>query len=382
MNIHPSLAEIVRGSHLQCVANWIGEHLAVGCDAISLTFFLSRAAARLGIPFNLIVNTEVPAALRIEVDRLLQCGPPNVVRADRIEEFRKLLTKEPNNLDVILVRSLHQQLLGFALEAVSRDVRGEDRIPAIWWIGDQALDRAPSGATLQLITTREEHCLKGFGHHFSLPAQHPGSPDRVTPQAALEHILDNLTPRQRFEVPFKNFVRARLRPDEMLVVNRLMCVIAALRFPAIEQAHNLINVRIEDFRLAKALLGRLPVVALHDRLPPYAIETATTIWEHVSAPEYQLTVPDMSDLGQKGFARSNVIEWTGLSYNAAKEHLMALEDAGIVEATVQIANRKQGRRVFYTFNSAVLPPFHRRNPYAELPTSEQIAANCSSAAQS
>lgn len=381
MTINPRLLEAIDGSHLHRVASWIADYLGTGCDFVSLMLFLSRAAGRLGIPLNVVVTTDEPTAVRMIVDSLLHCSPANAATADRLLEFRCLLEQGCNCAEVVLVRSLHRQLLSFALEAVSQDPRSTRRIPSLWWIDDKPPPCTVTGATIQIIATSSDLCLSGFGHYFSRKEFAVISADRVDPKANLEHLLSHLSGGSRFDVPFQHSLRAQLRPEEMLVVNRLMLTIAALRLSS-SQSSNLITVDLEDFALARGLLQRLPVAAAHDRLPAYALQTATAIWERVYSENYQLTVPDHSELGNKVFTRQRVIEWTELSYNAVKDHLRSLEDAGIIEATCRLADRRQGNQVYYTFTNGTVVPFLPRNPYLNLPTADQIAVDCRSQAQS
>jgi hypothetical protein len=98
--------------------------------------------------------------------------------------------------------------------------------------------------------------------------------------------------------------------------------------------------------------------------------------------EYQLSLPDYSQLGNKLFTRQKAVECVGLCYNAVKSHLRELEEEGILTSTRATAERGRGRDIFFSFTKGRAPPFRVRSPFDELPELDGIAPDCTVPVQS
>lgn len=380
----------ILGDHpLVEVADGLSRYLEIGVDVVSLLMFLSRAAGRLGLPFNLEVCSDDPGAEHQIADRLIHIVPENVRRTETIKQFRDLAETDFADTELVVVRSRHDSLFHFACESTCRDVAAYSP-PAVWLISDARAASPPFGPTLSLLAKQIGRSLSGFGHHFSrLPPS-----DQNSHREQLRRWLLPLKCRRNVRCPFQQRIRAALRPSEMTLFNRLLLTVAALRIE-VTHGHGRVvpdaqmQASVDDYRVARDLLLALPIPGQHSSLSPHAAATAELLYEEiVGNPEYQLTLPDHSGFGKKGFTRLVAQDVTGLSYNAVKEHLSQLEDEGVLESLTvsghgrQARIRRQGVQIYFRFDKSRSPPFGVSNPFSNLPTEKEIAADCSNDLQS
>lgn len=369
---------IIAGSHLERITQKLGELLGVGCDATSLLLFLSMVSARLGMPFHMAISTDCSDAIRCIADRIARAGKERFVRMSSITEFRKLENRDFVNVEVVMLSSHNKQLTNHAFETVNRN----SLVPALWWIGENALPgQGMNGPVIRLTTSADQHALAGYGHYYSDTESIPVDLDRPAPNDIVQSLLENIPCGLVFRVAFSNALRAAMKPAETLVVHRLMRTIAALRH--VSMGHTgVCHVVMNDYVLTSHILQSLPITPVRRSLPPEVIETAACIFEKVSNPEYQSTVPDHSRLGFKAFTREDVRGWNGLAYNTVKRHLNILENEGVVASNCEDLRRGRGREIHFRLNDDEQPPFHIPNPFQALPRIEEFAADCNSTAQS
>lgn len=375
--IVPELPKAITGSHLQTLATKLGDYLGVGCDAVAFMLLLSRAGARMGLPIHMVVATDCAGALRLLADRIAALADEPIARAHNVAEFRKHFRAGFPSTELIILHSHNRPLLGHALEESCRAVS----VPTLWWIGSGTSLPTLAGPILRMTTSADQHALVGFGHHYCTPPTTSNNLDRVDAAGTLEFVLDALPVEMTFLVPFQRTIRAALAADEMLVLNRLMRVIAALRLDFGEEQHRQCQVQPNDYALARALLAALPITPAQRSLPPEVIRSAMLIWEQVHASGYQRSVADHSPLGFQTFSREQARIWTGLSYNGIKRHLGVLEDEGVIRSAVPDSQRSRGKKIDFAFCLGSLPPFHCPNPFNALPEAAEITAACNTQAQ-
>jgi hypothetical protein len=377
--VEPTLAEALGGSRVLEIAESLGGYLGTGCDVLSMALLLSRAAGRMGLPFNLAIYSDNPGADCLIADRIANVLPEGLQRADTIKQFRALADSGFADSEVVLIRSLHDNLFRYACEASCRDTSTGNWAPSLWLIADARSDRPALGPTLPILAAQIERSLRGFGHHYVGPGDEPNTPHRDF----LRRLLLELRPRRALPCPFQEQIRADIRPDEMLVFNRVLRVFAALRVEALysESQHvrsRDLSILIEDYKAAKSFLATLAVSPIHSTLSPYSVETGELLYDAIVANEgYQQTVPSLSHLGRKLFTRRDALQITGLSYNTVKSHLTELEGEGILESTVVPAKRERGRQIYFRFRPSSSPPFGTENPYGRLPEPDEIEGDCS-----
>ncbi len=319
------LSEILNAHPLIGITDCLSQYLGIGVDVVSWTLFLSRAAGRLGLPFNLTICSDDPGAEHLIADRLINIVPEGVKRAETITQFRELADSGFEDTEVVVVRSLHDSLFRFASESTCRDVATTSP-PSIWLISDERAMVPAIGPTLSLMAKQTERSLSGFGHHFSAIPRSGQNPQREQ----LRRLLLPLKHRHPYPCPFQNRIRAALKPLEMLIFNRLLATVTSLR---IELAHlqgeffadAQLAFSTDDYRLTRELLVNLPIPGQHSSLSPYAAETGELLYEAImSDSEYQQTLPDHSNFGKRAFTRRVAEEVTQLSCNSIKDHLAQL----------------------------------------------------------
>ena len=374
---------------LSRISDDLGKYLGIGTDSISLMMFLSRAAARLGQPFNLAIFSENPGTEHLIADRLNNILSETVKFAETIKQFRDLAEKRFENTELIIVRSKHERLVRFACETACRDI-STISAPCVWLITDERCSVALVGPTLSLMASQTDRSFTGFGHHFSTVTHGI----KEEPFNQLRALLLQLGTRVLPTCRFIKSVRSELKPDEMLIVNRLLNTIASLRIGLLHAEGKFLPssetmVSIDDYRVTRELLNRLPVPAQHSNLSPYAAETGEILYyETFCDPKYQQTVPDNSEFGNKAFTRNFAKDVTGFSYNTVKDHLAKLEGEGVLKSLVVTTIRKgslvrrQGLQIYYTFTNSRSPPFGANSPFTRLPTPEEIAVDYSLPLQS
>jgi hypothetical protein len=372
------------GEHpLAELARYLGNYLGIGTDALSLTMLLSRIAGRLRQPFNLAIYSDDVGAEHLIADRLVQLLPETVRRTDTIKQFRELSNTGFKDAELVIVRSLHEVLFRFACETACKDISAASA-PSLWLITDERSSIAPIGPTLPLMARQMDRSLVGFGHQFSTASRHPI-------HGTLRQLLLQLKNRVPCSCPFQNQIKADLKPHEMLVVNRLLQTVAAVRIELSYLQGNLPTddrVTIGDYDIIRNLLNKLPVPGDHSSLSPYAAETGCLLYDAVNDQSYQLTIPDHSSFGSKAFTRRFAEEATGFSYNTVKDHIRHLEDDGILESLVITSQQRcsrvrgPGRQIYFRFAKSRSPPFGTKSPFERLPATNEIAADCRQPVQS
>ena len=382
-NISDSLQSILHGQEntqtIVDLCDSLGSYLQIGCDEISFMMFLSRASGALGLPLNLALFSSDPTAENIIADRIANLVPETVDRVETISRFRAIAENKFCQTELVIARSLHDELFRYACEITTRDSSSAS-FPSIWTVTDERSTVTILGPTLELMSMQTERSLRGFGHHYSA-RESDGDCDFDKFRRLLLTINSLKCPR----CPFQNEVRAPLKPFQMLVANRLMSAIAALRIGwniqnLKHQKNDHSQVSLTDYLLARDLLINLPLPPQHSNLSPQSLETADVLFDQfVTNGEYQNSVPDNSDLGRKVFTRQVAAKATGLSYNTIKAHLSCLEQNGILESRVvstsqrHSLNRGQGRQIYFKFQESRAPPFTQENPFSLLPTPDEIA---------
>ncbi len=360
------------GTHpLRHVVDQLDIHVHVGCDAVTLSTFLILAAAHINQPLNLIISSDNTGADRVLTDKVVGLSSEEIAHVDNIGQFRTLANQGFQGFRAVLIRDLHPTLYRFALGCQCVAPTGAIWQPSIFLLTDEALRHPCIGPTLPLRPDWDDRTYTGFGHCFAAPRE-----SQVVD--SLRRILEWLELTPPIHCSFERRITASMRPDEMVVVNRLMNTVAAIRGYLRNIVEDQLLVMIEDYAVTRALLQLLPVMSVHDGLSPHAAESANTIYQAVCDPHHQLTVPDRSAEGRKLFTVSQAQAWTALSYNGVKKHINQLEDSGILTSSVMRANRRQGKQIFYRFCEGGRPPFGRINPYLQLPTPEDIERDLTS----
>lgn len=376
--VEESLAKLLEGTPLLEVANTLGEYLGIGCDFLSFLLFLSNAAGRMSIPVNLSIYSDSPGSDQMIADRIANIVPDGLKQVDTIGEFRILKDLEFKGPRVVLIRNDCEALFQYACRASCQDVSKGGAAPSLWLLTDRNSKRPLVGVTLGVLASQGPRMLTGFGHSFCGPADAP--PDEA--RENLEELLSRLMPPKNLTCAFQDRIRAEVRPEEMVIFNRVLRVFTALRIGWIhrknEQAPSgKFQILIDDYRLSRDFLTSLPLAPLDSSASAYAIETAEVLYQATEANAgYQKEAPDHSPLGRKLFTRRDAQKITGLSYNSVKTHLSELEDAGILESTVIPVERERGKQIHFRFLEGRAPPFGLSSPYQDLPPAERIAADC------
>ena len=385
----PELHLLLENHALGEVAEILDDYLGTGSDAISLMMYISRAAGRLGTPFNLAVYSDDPGAENLIADRIINIVSESVKRTETIKRFRDLADNGFEDTELVLVRSLHNGLFRFACEAACRDT-AKASPPSVWLISDDHTTIPKLGPTLVLMARQTDRCLTGFGYQFSRSSEFEESPSLKK----LRQLMLQLGHRRKYGCAFQGSIRAEFKPSDSLIFNRTLTTIAALRIEMANlngefQPESEFVVSIDDYRVARRLLNALPIPGELSHLSPYAAETGALLYEAFAAnPNHQKTIPDNSDFGNKAFTRQQAVTESGHSYNTVKDHLRRLEEEGIIESMAVHEQRKhsrvrrQGVQLYFRFTNARSPPFGTSNPFASLPTEEQIAEECNTSLQS
>lgn len=378
IRVEESLAKLLEGSPLLGVANTLGEHLGIGCDFLSLLLFLSNAAGRMSIPVNLSIYSDSPGSDQMIADRIHGIVPEELRQVDTVGEFRALKDLNFRGPRVVLIRNDWRTLFEYACRLSCQDVSKGFAPPSLWHITDLNRIRPLVGMTLGIFASQGPRLLTGFGHSFCGLVDAPSDKARQN----LERLLSRLKPPRELACPFQDHIRAEVRPEDMVIFNRVLRVFAALRIGWIHRADEQapsgqFEILIDDYRLCRDFLTSLPLTPVDSTTSAYAIETANAVYEATEAnADYQEVVPDHSPLGRKVFTRRYAQKITGLSYNSVKSHLDELEDAGILESTVIPARRERGKQIYFRFLEGRAPPFGLSSPYQALPQPERIAADC------
>lgn len=376
------------GEHpLHVIAGWLGEYLGIGVDCITLTLLLSRVGGAMGNPINLAIYSDDPGADQMIADRIVNIVPENVARVSTFQQVHDLSRANFPETELLLTRNDHDSLFRVACDATCRDTQ-RCLPPSVWTISDERSTIAACGPTLVLLSNPPDRSRVGFGHCFARVGEESG----MTACHQLRQLVLLLKNRRRYPCQFERKLYAFIGLSQMLVVNRLLAIIAALR---IEYTHlrGTFTTRadeaisIDDYHITRELLQLLPTPGQHSNLSPAAADTAGNIFDAINDNGYQQTIPDNSGFGKKSFTTRIVTELTGFSYNTVKKHLKQLEDEGIIESLVVSSSKRnaicrgRGRQIYFRFVNNRSPPFGVSNPYDSLPTPDEIAGDCTTGLQ-
>lgn len=358
------------------VADLLAAHTGLDRDLVQLVEFLSLAAGRMAMPVNLDVQTDRVAVDLHVANRVLDLRQEHVARVDTHREFRALerggfrlpgpptaayatdIRRPDRPVAAVLIRGSHQFLHREASEYTALVAAPDRWLPSLWRVTDRAAELPPVATTLRVAAGQANRTLDGFGHAFAGYREVPAG-------AKLSAVLEALPVRPDYPCPFRDrYVRA-IRSEAMLVFERLLTVLVALRV-RLEGDDRPPRVRPDDYGAARALLTHLPLVPCDRDLSPHALATAEELFDRLKAAG-GVELPDRSQDGATWFTRADAVRWTGLGYNTAKKRLRELEGEGVVRSTVAEANRERGREIHYRFAPDREPPFGWRNPFAGLP---------------
>lgn len=367
LRIHPAFS----------LADVLAEYVGIDRDLIQFLEFLSLAAGRMVMPINLDIQTDnVTVDLHI-ANRILDLRHGHVARADTRREFRELerggfyLPADaalgyvngppgPCPIAAILVRGNHRLLHREVSEYISRVLSGDFTLPSLWRVTDLTSTLPPVPATLRVQTVQANRTLDDFGHAYAgyrLCAE----------EDDLAGLIQSLPTQPSYNCAFRSRYRGAIRPELMLVFERLLAVLAALRITLPTSPAKQSQVLLEDYEAVRALLICLPLTPIERELTPQALQTAAVVHEAMISDDAGLALPDLSQFGQKWFTRHDAMSWTDLSYNAVKKQLCELEGEGILVSTVAESNRERGRQIHLRFADGQTPPFAWKNPFEALP---------------
>jgi hypothetical protein len=355
----------LRAHPLTCLADWLATYTGVDRNLIQLMEMLSLAGGRMGCPLHLDVRSDDLAADLHLANRILDLGEKAVAKVDSLSCFRKLEQQGLGQLYVVQVLARGGSLFR---DITSRLARSSPigTLPSVWRIDDQA-DGPPAPGALCLMTIEAERDLCRFGSTYATSGF---SPQASEASKNLIDFLKRLSNTPASPCPFNVSHAARLTPENSLILERVLQVFAASRAALSSEAHTG-SVSSEDYNAVRALLCELPLTPAARSIPPAAVATAETIFEHATDPAHQLSLPGHSNQGTSWFTREDAKNWTGLSYNTVKKNLRHMEEDGLVQSTVAETNRQRGRTIHFRFVQNCSPPFTIRNPFEVLPTSPE-----------
>lgn len=207
------------------LAQLLGTYLKIGCDIISLSLFLWRIAARIGLPFLLELISDSLSADGLIADCILTLLPRQIVHARAVKEIHELAEAHFQECEVMVITRLHENLYRRACEVANQDINSQGSVPGILTITDERPRPLPVGPVISIITNQAERLLKGFGQRYSTVDDE----EHQVASTRLRALLKNMGLKNRLSCPFEDHIVAELRPEEMLVTQRLMRTIAALR---------------------------------------------------------------------------------------------------------------------------------------------------------
>ncbi len=197
------------------------------------------------------------------------------------------------------------------------------------------------------------------------PAAFAG-PQPFDHQGPLSNVIAALPRGATFACQFAGSYCGTVKPEPMLVFERLLRTMAALRMALRELQPPQIEIEPCDYSAARSVLLSLPMVPA-ERLPsPDAVELAACLYAQLRK-QPGIELPDLSDAGATWFTRKQVQLWVDRGYNTAKKYLAELEANGILQSTVAENNRRRGKQQHYRFVDGIKPPFVSKHPFGRLP---------------
>jgi hypothetical protein len=369
--IHPELLTAIAGHAIVEKAEQLGTYLGVGCDAISLAAFLSRAASKLGMPIHIDVATNT-----IDADQTIASQIADIDRTgvQWVNTSREL--SGPDGVlfgaNGVLILTDESARLRELVLAASRKVSGIFGFALSVWSFTETAPNTSIGPTLSLTSIAAQRNFCGYGRRFGRLRNATDDPQVVAAKKSLETFLKTLLPATPFDDAVLGLIPERLCPDEMLLVHRICCTLATVRGTVELEGCVRFQVLAEDYQVARRLLRHLPITPRQGALSARAVETARRMLERLQEPAFQILIEGRSDSGQQLYTTREAAEAAGISYNAAKDHLAELERGGFVRSTRRAEERDRGRSIYFEFEVDEAPVFGQQNPFFLL---EEIAAD-------
>ena len=317
------------------IAQNLAAYLGHPCDLITLTEWLSLLGGWMAMPINLdIITPDLTADLMI-ADRVLQLADENVQRVNQLGEIHDLEAADFCDTCAVLVRGGHRNLFRSATELTARTVSTDQDLPSIWRIDDQLPVRPGLGPTIRMLTANIERDFRGFAESYAM------APSSTSSHADALHMTA-WPSRITIECPFRARLRCHIRPEEKLIVERLLALISAVRIhlntgnfrPA--GGRNLILARDQSpgriIRCLRAVLVNLPVSGGRTRSSPRRRPRRPRCSTTESTTRATSVTCRMLTRGTTGGLRGTW-PWSGpaRSYNTVKDHLAQMEAEGLVQ---------------------------------------------------
>lgn len=370
------------------LATVLGAHLGITCDPICLVELLSLIGGSLAMPINLDIVTPEPTARLFVANGILRLAADKVHRINQLWEFQKLEQDGFRDCWAVLVRGGGRTLFREATEIASQVFDENGGMPSIWRIAEEPPRRLGLGPTLRVVEIGQPN-FRGLAERLIANASCNIGTWLGSAIAWKE--------RPSLRCSFRDKIRSSLRPEEKLIVERMLGVVATVRLlldgairkigagvielGAVDgtEIGEAVEISGADYCCVRSLLIDLPVPDVSRQLTPEAVSAAAVIYERVHRPGYQCYLPDEST-DTDWFKRGDAVLWTSKSYNTVKSYLEAMKDDGLLVATKAENGEQRGKEIHYRFVEGVRPPFVTKNPFEYLPALS--ADECSDAAQS
>jgi hypothetical protein len=350
----------VRDHPLYATASELERYLGVGCDLVHLTILISIAGGAMPMPLPLDIYTNSFVADLMAAHRILELIRRRFRRVDTQSQLRELERKGFVGIAAILIRGSHRTLFRDATEVTAGAGSDVSGLPSVIRITDELPSAPPVSHTLQLMAAQVERDLEDFGYAFATYTQRPDG-------RTLADLLLKLPVKPAFHCDFRNRYKGSASSGRMLVFERVLVILAAIRVHHAASRDTTPVITIPDYRCARTVLTSLPLTPVGTSVSPRALEVAELIHQALADSNYQRSLPDHSAAGSKWFRRTEARQWSALSYSAVKSHLAELEEEGLLRSTVAETDRRQGREIHYRFDESCSPPFAWRNPFAAFP---------------
>lgn len=357
-----------RGHPIYKTASALEEYIGVKCDLIHLAIFLSFAAGNMVSPLPLDIYSNSLIADLMVARRILDLLEGKYRRVDTHKQFREIERKGYAALAALLIRGNHRTFLRDATEYTAGLGIDVFRLPSVIRITDQPPSVNPAPHTLRIMAAQADRDLDDFAHAYATYQERPKGGD-------LHQLLLKLPVHPTYPCAFRDRFKGKTDSSSMLVFERLLLVVSAIRINHPESLDTRPGIYISDYRCARALLTKLPLCPIGTAISPRALASAGVIYEELEDGRHQLSLPDHSAEGSKWFRRAEAMRWTGLGYTAVKAHLAELEGEGLLRSSITTTDRKHGREIHYRFLDSRAPPFTWRNPFDALPTHDELTAD-------
>ena len=349
-------------------ASALEEHIGIKCDLIHLAIFLSAAAGNMVSPLPLDIYSNSLIADLMVAQRILELLRGKYRSVDTHKQFREIERKGYAGLAVLLVRGNHRTFFRDATEYTAGLGIDVFRLPSVIRITDQLPSVTPVPHTLRIMAAQAERDLDDFAHAYATYKERPRGRD-------LHQLLLKLPVHPTYSCAFRDGFKGKTDSSSMLIFERLLLVVSAIRTNHPESPDTRPGIDISDYRCTRTLLTKLPLCPIGTAVSPKALASAELIYDELKGGRHQLSLPDHSAEGSKWFRRAEAMTWTGLGYTAVKAHLAELEGEGLLRSAIARTDRKQGREIHYRFQDSRAPPFTWRNPFDSLPTHDELTGS-------